>query len=282
MRHLVTFRGYIRRPECLAGGLRAQLYAGNGDDADAVTVTGRSEYLGALVQVDLVDAETREELGSFSGDLERPKNETLGVFLRVFGENGPAADNIVGLAMTAFLDRPVEVTVSILRDANGAPEAPAQKGPHGPAMATLHKSAFLVERAVLEALGTDNEYQDWCRRLPSALSGRFSEYVDGEGRCVYAHWRTVKRGSGTAVKPPYSGLPLTQEEHLAEADHHARLGREKWDAMVESYLRRWAWERLRLHFGTETMTTVDPVSVLAFFSERGVDHLLPPAFRAFV
>lgn len=69
----------------------------------------------------------------------------------------------------------------------------------------------LLERAV--AKGTDAEYQAYIRLFPSVLTYRYGEWLHGEGRCEVSHWRAVSNGAGVGVKPPYSAVPLTHEEH---------------------------------------------------------------------
>jgi hypothetical protein len=62
---------------------------------------------------------------------------------------------------------------------------------------------------------TDKAFREWIRRQPSCISGRFSEWVNGEGRCVAAHVRRAKN-SGTGFKASFCCVPLTQEEHLLQ------------------------------------------------------------------
>lgn len=62
----------------------------------------------------------------------------------------------------------------------------------------------------------DRAFQDWVRRQPSCISGGFSEWVDGEGRCEFAHVRRVCLGSGTGIKPLFAGVPLTHAEHTMQ------------------------------------------------------------------
>lgn len=69
----------------------------------------------------------------------------------------------------------------------------------------------------------DKDYQAWVRRQPSCISGQYSEWVNGEGRCEFAHVRRAAKG-GTGYKPKFSGVPLTREEH--------RLQHEKGEAYV--------------------------------------------------
>jgi hypothetical protein len=90
---------------------------------------------------------------------------------------------------------------------------------------------------------SDAEFRAWIQRQPSCISGEFSEYVDGDGRCLAAHYRTAEN-SGTGFKPPYSCIPLTRKEH----DEQHRVGqfafrsRDWWESMVLRYLRMWLIE----------------------------------------
>ena len=63
--------------------------------------------------------------------------------------------------------------------------------------------------------GSDEEYLEWIRKWPSALTGAYSEFVDGEGRCEAAHVRRAS-SSGVAIKPEYSAIPLTRQEHAMQ------------------------------------------------------------------
>lgn len=83
----------------------------------------------------------------------------------------------------------------------------------------------------------DETYRKWIQRQPSCLSGTYSEYVNGEGRCVAAHVRRAS-GSGTGFKGDFACVPLTQEEHLLQHQHGEESLKPKgwWDAQVEKYL----------------------------------------------
>lgn len=63
---------------------------------------------------------------------------------------------------------------------------------------------------------TDKDFQAWVRTQPSCISGSFSEWIDGQGRNEYCHVRRVSNGSGMGVKPPFSGVPMTHEEHAMQ------------------------------------------------------------------
>lgn len=89
--------------------------------------------------------------------------------------------------------------------------------------------------------GSDKQYLDFIRRLPSAYSGRYSEYLeDGTGRCVAAHYRTAGN-SGVGCKPTYSAIPLTQIEHLEQhrIGQFEFMPRSTWGRLCENYLRLW-------------------------------------------
>ena len=103
-------------------------------------------------------------------------------------------------------------------------------------------------------MNTDKDFQAWVRRQPSCVSGCFSEWQDGEGRCEFAHVRRVARGSGVGIKPPFSGVPLTHKEHAmqhrrGEAYVLAANGivtddAAAWfEAKADEYWERWRKER---------------------------------------
>lgn len=74
----------------------------------------------------------------------------------------------------------------------------------------------------------DSAYLAWLRKQPSAFSGRTP--------CEACHYRT-SINSGIGIKPLYSAVPLTSDEHQ---DQH-RIGtykfaaRDWWEAQVKKY-----------------------------------------------
>lgn len=85
--------------------------------------------------------------------------------------------------------------------------------------------------------GTDEQYKAWCRKRPSAYSGK-NENV------VYAHYRTAAN-SGVGMKPPFSGIPLTFTEHNLQhrVGQYSFMERERWEYLVNQHLRLWAESR---------------------------------------
>ncbi len=76
----------------------------------------------------------------------------------------------------------------------------------------------------------DSAFLSWLRTQPSCLSGSFSEYVNGIGRNPACHVRS-SANSGTGMKPRFSAVSLTHEEHFLQH----RSGEK---ALLESYYGR--------------------------------------------
>ena len=91
----------------------------------------------------------------------------------------------------------------------------------------------------------DKKFREWVSRQPSCISGGYSEWVNGEGRNIACHIRRVSRGAGTGIKPLFSCVPMTNEEHM----NTHRFGEEyyhwpEWfDKKADEYLAM--WERLQ-------------------------------------
>ena len=100
-------------------------------------------------------------------------------------------------------------------------------------------SPNLLERA--RAKGTDKEFQSYVRQWPSVLTKDYKEYLNGDGRSVFAHVRSVGAGSGMAHKPEYSGVPLTQAQHAQQHqigyEHYNPV--EWWQGQVVDMLCKW-------------------------------------------
>jgi len=82
--------------------------------------------------------------------------------------------------------------------------------------------------------GSDDDYQAFCRKRPSAYSGH-------NGNIVFAHYRTAAN-SGTGCKPFYSGIPLTSTEHAIQhrIGQYNFMEKSRWEYLVELHLKMWA------------------------------------------
>ncbi len=87
--------------------------------------------------------------------------------------------------------------------------------------------------------GSDECYLRWLSYQPSCVDGSFHQWQDGVGRNIACHVRRVGRGAGCGIKPPYSAIPMTQEQHLNESDYPI----EQRVAWADLHLERWARTR---------------------------------------
>lgn len=99
----------------------------------------------------------------------------------------------------------------------------------------------LLARA--RAKGTDEEFREWVKHQPSCISRAFSEWDHelGVGYCIPAHIRHVSRGSGTATKPEYSCVPVTNAEHqnMHRFGDSYYFPKAEWADMADEYLEMW-------------------------------------------
>jgi hypothetical protein len=81
--------------------------------------------------------------------------------------------------------------------------------------------------------GTTKSYENWCRKQPSARSGQTNNIV-------FAHFRTAKN-AGIGMKPPFSGIPLTYEEHQTQHQigQFEFMPREEWERLIKIHLEAW-------------------------------------------
>jgi hypothetical protein len=155
------------------------------------------------------------------------------------------------------------------------------KGPYGEYAKYLVQSGFFRSPDVWANVGSDKEYLEWVKQQPSAISGEFSEFHDtGEQYCIPAHIRRVQHGSGTAEKPPYCALPLTNAEHQQTHQHGDTSLRpeEWWDKQRIKYVSKWAYETLKRKMGYDSYTDMAPHRLVDWASQRGLTQYLPMAY----
>lgn len=161
-------------------------------------------------------------------------------------------------------------------------EVSAQHFGHFARELMLH-SDWMGNPRVWQAIGTDAEYLEWCRDQPCARCSKAPHWeMNTFVRSEAAHVRRIADGAGTAIKPPYSAIPLCLEDHHAQHQHgeSAIGGKDKVDEYRIEHVKRWTWERMRSIFGVESMRYVDPVEVLAWAKTHGIDKHLPASYRS--
>ncbi len=158
------------------------------------------------------------------------------------------------------------------------------KGEYGALAQSLRQSSFFRNPQVWQSIGSDNDYNQWVKRQKSAYSGRFSEYHDnGDRFCVPAHYRKVSEGSGTGIKPDYSTIPLTNDEHQKQHQHgYGVIGDEHWWQVQRiNHVQRWCWETLRAQLGYESWSQVPPRVMYRWAESKGLDKYLPYQYRQY-
>ena len=119
-----------------------------------------------------------------------------------------------------------------------------EKGSWGKYAQALYHTGFFYAPKVLALMGSDEEYRKWIQKQPSAYSGDYSEWVNGEGRCIAAHVRRAGE-AGTGYKPLYACIPLTDSEHqLQHQRGESALTNFDWDKARAEYQIKWVKEKL--------------------------------------
>jgi hypothetical protein len=145
----------------------------------------------------------------------------------------------------------------------------------------LH-SDWMGNPKVWEQIGTDDDYLKWCREQKCAHCSKAPRWeMDTFIQSEAAHVRRVANGAGTAIKPPYSAIPLCSGCHR---DQHQRGedaigGKDKLDRMRLAHVKQWAWETMREIFDVESMREANPTDVLAWAKSHGIERYLPSGYR---
>lgn len=175
-----------------------------------------------------------------------------------------------------------------------AAEKPSEAS-YGHVAKTLRRSGILTHKDVVSLLGSDNEYQEWCRGQRCVVTGEYDWNTDtGEARCEYAHVRR-SNDSGVGIKPPYSGVPLCSQVHrqqhqMGELELLRRypphtpikdmIAAHAWfNRKAQETLHRWAWERLKENIGADSMREVSAARLAGWFETMNIAHLCPLEIR---
>lgn len=161
------------------------------------------------------------------------------------------------------------MTVLVLLDDEGNPVpnalafAPTEKNkkndkepePHGKAASQLYKQGFFYARPVLMAIGTQEEYIEWCSQQPCVVTG-------GEGKPFALN------------EEPYHLISLSPELHgeAGSTDNLRKLTRK-----LPSMLSRWMASTV---FDRTSMGFVEPSRLTAWAAEHRLLNYLPKAYRS--
>ena len=238
---------------------------------------------------------------------------------RVASADGDMVDAYVRLevdpatmeAIRPFVGQRVELALRAVEN-DGARSGPVivaqdrQLGPYCEYLAAcFDRGVFSKNVDVLRALGSDNEYQSYCRQLPCEISGEFEDSLHGEPRSVFAHVSDAgrptsgKQGQGSN-KPIFSGVPMCQSLHqlqhnqgwIAVLNYYCRLrgydreARAKLDTHFRSALiwarslrdrrlNQWAVSRLTEILGVCNTGSITPQAILDWANNNHVIEFFP-------
>ncbi|HKJ86911.1 MAG TPA: hypothetical protein VKA48_00120, partial [Gammaproteobacteria bacterium] len=151
---------------------------------------------------------------------------------------------------------------------------------------------------VLEALGSDQEYQAWARTQPCVVCGGYDYDPDtGVQQNEFAHVRRANN-SGTSLKPEWSGVPMCHQHHhvqhnqgevaayleqpgFPEGDAEVAVDTVKdwFNSEVSEHLERWAHEKMRSLFEVDHLKHVPPEQIADWFHHHDLAPYLPRRFE---
>lgn len=174
---------------------------------------------------------------------------------------------------------------------------------YGQEAAVLRKSGFFYRPEVWRAIGIDIDYQEWVRDQKCIVCGG-QDWVEqqGVGKCEYAH---VRRDSGFAIKPEFSGVPLCHKHHvlqhtkgelaayreaiaikgqptcgtLKEAREWLIETQEWFEQKALSMVVKWAWFELKTQLGAESWSNIEPKRLRIWAEAEGVEKYLPDVYK---
>lgn len=214
-----------------------------------------------------------------SGNVTLAKVMRDGTIRFTLDVSGEFAKNVAGWNVP---DMPVAVALLTGEAAQAFAQKQAiEKGarPYASQAQALHQSGFFRAPKVFTQIGTDAEFLSWIREQPCCLAGKLRGACSGV--IVPAHVRRVASGAGTAIKPPYSAVPLCdghhQTQHTQGEDH---LGGPAWfDAQRIAHVSTWAWERLKNQLGFRHWYEVPPAILRNWAADHDVLNYLPQEYR---
>ena len=161
-----------------------------------------------------------------------------------------------------------------------AVDEPPKFGPQAKALRLCLQ--FVGNPKVWAAVGSDEDFLSWLRTMPCAYCRGKPHWENDEYvHCVPAHVRRVAAGSGTAIKPVYSAIPLCNVCHDKQhRQGEGALGGKEWfDRQRIHHVVEWVWQSLKEQLGYEHWNEMPPATLHAWALEHGLLDALPPCYR---
>ena len=166
---------------------------------------------------------------------------------------------------------------------SNAPIQKTQEHPYGEEARKLKLSDFFRCPEVWKAIGMDGEFLAWVEKQSCcAMEVDPKEPAYCEGDVVAAHVRRIASGAGTALKPPFSAVPMCDRHHKMQHQkgESAVGGKEYLDEQRIKFISDWAWQALKTKLGVyDHWYQVPPIVLLEWAQKRDVDRLLPHVYR---
>ena len=220
---------------------------------------GEKLGMGAFVVLGLPDMDTIAPFESFG--IRKPKS----------GSVEPGEELSISIASVGGATEEEQKSVREKKEVE-------EKGPYGHITQHLFRGYFFNNRKLYQLLGGDDDYLAWVRLQKSAVDGAFSEYINGEGRCEAAHFRSVADGAGMGYKPTYSAIPLTHAQHeVQHREGYAGVGGKDWfDKTALAHASRWAKERMCSAFNISSLSWLEPEEFMEWCATK--DVLVPTGY----
>lgn len=144
---------------------------------------------------------------------------------------------------------------------------------YGSAATVLKLSMFFRTEAVWRAIGTDAEYQQWCRGRPCIVcrTPPPSEPMH------------VRRAgdSGTGYKGPYATVPGCKKHHSEQHQHGESViaSQDQYDRWRIKSVQDWCWDRLKERLGYNSFKYVPPDVLRSWAKYYEVEEFLPEEYR---
>lgn len=146
----------------------------------------------------------------------------------------------------------------------------------GKLMQSLYQAGWFHAPKVLKALGKDAMFLQWVRGQETCWACNDSSDI------VAAHYRKVASGAGTAIKPPYSAIPLCKACHDKQHAHGYSVISPAgwWEEKAAKARQDWGHQRMRDIFETTSMTAVPAKWVVEWALEHELTYLVPQEYLA--
>lgn len=240
---LTEFIGIIRRPQPSNSGQVAQFFGENGPNADAINVLNKSEYLDALVYVEMQQA-------------------APGVHINDIGPMGQKAEQ-----MDELQDRLTPTETQELKALQKRSED---------AWKILRSSGFFRMEAVYHHLGRETEFEEWITGETCCHPGS----KPCENTSVQA-WRIPGNRKFSFIPLCREHMEMWENGMVTEladgSSPDAFLATHKI-----TYLQRWTQQALRKKLKVPTGHTPTPHAVFAWALERKIDNIIPATFKTFL